>query len=163
MNKALLLKEMGISSWKTKATEEQPMFNSSQMESVMTTQEFPLWTLIFEEDDGYTNLAKNIQIVVQNFGVKTQVLPFQVAKNSLKIQGDLVFCFGQTPGQYFSGEINPVEDLREILFETSSVNRDEIPVIISYSMKQIQSSSSKKKQLWEDLIFARNVYLDTMS
>jgi len=119
--------------------------------------------LVFEEDDAHTTLSKNIQIVVQNFGVKTQVLPFQAAKNSGQIQGDLVFCFGQTPGQYFSGESNPVEDLREILFETSSLNRDEIPVIISFSMKQIQGSASKKKQLWEDLIFARNVYLDTMS
>jgi hypothetical protein len=100
---------------------------------------------------------------VQNFGVKTQVLPFQVAKNSGQIQGDLVFCFGQVPGQFFSGETNPVEDLREILFETSTVNSDEIPVIISYSISQIKSSASKKKQLWEDLIFARNVYLDTMS
>jgi hypothetical protein len=163
MNKAMLLKEMGISSWKAKATAEQPMFNSSELERVMTTEEFPLWTLIFEEDDVHTNLAKNIQIVVHNFGVKTQALPFQAAKNSEKIQGDLVFCFGQSPGQYFSGETNPVENLREILFETSSANRDEIPVIISYSMKQIHGSASKKKQLWEDLIFARNVYLDTMS
>jgi hypothetical protein len=163
MNKALLLKEMGISSWKSKTSGELPVFNSTQPESVMTTQEFPIWTLVFEEDDANTSLFKNIQTVVQNFGVKTQVLPFQVAKNSGQIQGDLVFCFGQVPGQFFSGETNPVEDLREILFETSSINRDEIPVIISYSMSQIKSSASKKKQLWEDLIFARNVYLDTMS
>jgi hypothetical protein len=163
MNKAILLKEMGISSWKSKPSGESPIFNSPQPESVMTTQEFPIWTLVFEEDDAHTTLSKNIQIVVQNFGVKTQVLPFQAAKNSGQIQGDLVFCFGQAPGQYFSGESNPVEDLREILFETSSLNRDEIPVIISFSMKQIQGSATKKKQLWEDLIFARNVYLDTMS
>ena len=163
MNKALLLKEMGISTWKTKATAEYLTFNSNESESVMTTQEFPVWTLIFEEDDVHTNLSNNIQVVVQNFGVKTQILPFEVAKNAGKIQGDLVFCFGQKPGQYFSGETNPVEDLREILFETSCVNRDEVPVIISYSLKQIQGSASKKKQLWEDLILARNVYLDTMS
>jgi len=76
MNKAMLLKEMGISSWKAKATAEQPMFNSSELERVMTTEEFPLWTLIFEEDDVHTNLAKNIQIVVHKFSVKTQALPF---------------------------------------------------------------------------------------
>ena len=163
MNKSILLREMGISSWKSKSSEDPPALNSTQQESVMTTQEFPVWTLVFEEYDAHRTLAKNIQTVVQNFGVKTQLLPFQAAKNSGQIQGDLVFCFGQIPGQYFSGESNPVEDLREILFETSSVNRDEIPVIISYSLKQIQGSASKKKQLWEDLIFARNVYLDTMS
>jgi hypothetical protein len=90
-------------------------------------------------------------------------MAFQAAKNSLRIQGDIVFCFGQVPGQYFSGETNLVEDLREILFETSSERGDEIPVIVSYSIQQIQASVSKKMQLWEDLIFARNVYLDTMS
>jgi len=163
MNKAILLKEMGISSWKSKESIELPVFNPTQLESVMTTQEFPVWTLIFEESEIHTTLSKHIQIVVQNFGVKTQILPFQAAKNSRQIDGDLVFCFGQTSGQYFSGETNPVEDLREILFETSSEQRDEIPVIVSYSIQQIQGSASKKKQLWEDLIFARNVYLDTMS
>ncbi len=163
MNRVILLQEMGISSWKSKATAKPPTFNSTQLENVMTTQEFPVWTLIFEEDDMHLSLSKNIQIVIQNFGVKTQLLAFQDAKNSGKIQGDLVFCFGQVPGQYFSGETNSVEDLREILFETSSKRRDEIPVIVSYSIQQIQGSVSKKMQLWEDLIFARNVYLDTMS
>ena len=89
MNKALLLKEMGISTWKTKATAEYLTFNSNESESVMTTQEFPVWTLIFEEDDVHTNLSNNIQVVVQNFGVKTQILPFEDAKNAGKIQ-DLV-------------------------------------------------------------------------
>jgi hypothetical protein len=163
MNKAILLKEMGISSWKSKAIAEPLVFNSTQMESEMTTEEFPVWTLIFEEDEIQTTLTRNILLVVQNFGVKTQVLPFQGAKNSSQIKGDIVFCFGQTPGQYFSGETNSVEDLREILFETSSEHRGEIPVIVTYSVRQILSSAVKKKQLWDDLIFARNVYLDTMS
>ncbi len=163
MNKALLLKEMGISSWKPKTVLESPTFNLPQTESVMKNQEFPIWTLIFEEGDLLTTLSKNVQIVVQNFGVKTQVIPFQASINSSQIQGDLVFCLGQTSGQYFSGETNTIEDLRGILFETSGEHRDEIPVIVSYSMQQIYHSAIKKKQLWDDLIFARNVYLDTMS
>jgi len=36
-------------------------------------------------------------------------------------------------------------------------------VIVSYSVGQIAHSAEKKKQLWDDLILARNVYLDTMS
>ena len=163
MNKALLLKEMGISSWKLKSNIEPATIHLPQLENAMTTQEFPVWTLIFEDGEIDMALSKNIQLVVQNFGVKTKVLPFGLSKDMEQIEGDLVFCFGQNPGQHFSGESNPIEDLREILFETSGKHRDEIPVIISYSIKQIQASPSKKKQLWDDLIFARNVYLDTMS
>ena len=58
--------------------------------------------------------------------------------------------------------MNPVENLREIIFETSNSENQDIPVIVTYSVRQL-ASFNKKIELWSDLIFARNIYLDTMS
>jgi hypothetical protein len=165
MNKAILLKEMGISSYKLRDIGAQPEVpHIKKLENKGMNTEFPLWTLMYEERDLLPSLWKDIQTVIQNFGVKIQVVPFQFqAMDSDQIQGQLLICFGEQSGQHYSGEITAVEGLREILFETTGAYDQDIPVIVSYSMKQIASSAQKKKKLWEDLIFARNVYLDTMS
>ena len=165
MNKVILLKEMGISSWKLRDLSVQPeVQHNKKLENKGMNTEFPLWTLMYEESDLLPSLWKDIQTVIQNFGVKIQVLSFhpEVTTSDL-IQGQLLICFGEKSGQHYSGEITAVEGLREILFETMGANDQDIPVIVSYSMKQIASSGQKKKKLWDDLIFARNVYLDTMS
>jgi len=165
MNKAILLKEMGISSYKLKNNiPKSPKIEQQEPENISMTAEFPVWTLVYEEHDVPASLWKNLHVVIRNFGVEIQLLAFR--ENDLTpqdIQGQLVICFGQKAGQRFSGEKNPIEELREILFETSNCHGQEIPVIVSYSVGQIAHSAERKKQLWDDLILARNVYLDTMS
>jgi len=165
MNKALVLKEMGISSWKLKnSNPKPPQIARKESEKTSMVTEFPIWTLVYEEHDVPALLWKNLHVVIRNFGVEIQLLAFgEKDLTSQDIEGQIVICFGQKAGQYFSGEKNPTEELREILFETSNCHDQEIPVIVSYSVAQVAHSAEKKKQLWDDLILARNVYLDTMS
>ena len=122
-------------------------------------------TIVYDDDgNSSSNLLKHVESVIRNFGVKIQVLPFNNSiKNTKLIQGQLLICMGDNSGSYFSGEVNPVENLREIIFETSNCNEQEIPVIVTHSLKQLFNATPKKMQLWNDLIFARNIYLDTMS
>jgi len=170
INKAVFLKEMGISSWLVndkappKITNQK---NDTEMEQTMTEQfisDIPVWSIVYDDDGSSTNLLKHIESVIRNFGVKIQVLPFNNSiKNTKLIQGQLLICMGDNSGGYFSGEVNPVENLREIIFETSNCNEQEIPVIVTHSLKQLFNATPKKMQLWNDLIFARNIYLDTMS
>jgi len=171
INKAVFLKEMGISSWL--AHDKGPPKNTNQIngtekEQTMTEQfinDIPVWSIVYDDDgSSSTNLLKHVESVIRNFGVKIQVLPFNNSiKNPKLIQGQLLICMGDNSGSYFSGEVNPVENLREIIFETSNCNEQEIPVIVTHSLKQLFNATPKKMQLWNDLIFARNIYLDTMS
>jgi hypothetical protein len=170
INKTIFLKEMGISSWLVKdkvLPEITKQKNGTEMEQTMTEQlisDIPTWSIVYDDEGSSSNLLKHVELVTHNFGVKVQVLPFNNSiKNSKMIQGQLLICMGDDSGSYFSGEINPVENLREIIFETSNCNEQEIPVIVTYSLRQLSNATTKKVQLWNDLIFARNIYLDTMS
>ena len=124
INKAVFLKEMGISSWLE--NDKEPPKNSIQkndtkMEQTMTEQiisEIPIWSIVYDDDgNSSSNLLKHVESVIRNFGVKIQVLPFNNSiKNTKLIQGQLLICMGDNSGSYFSGEVNPVENLREIIF-----------------------------------------------
>jgi hypothetical protein len=126
--------------------------------------DLPTWTVVYDDVSQHPTMLKNIEDVIRNFGVNCQSLAFDgQAKQAQNIAGQLLICLGNKSGSYFSGEENPVENLREIIFETTNQKNQEIPVVVSYSLQQFGAQSIKKKELWQDLIFARNVYLDTMS
>jgi hypothetical protein len=166
MNNALILKEMGISSWKlrdgTSSSDNkslQPQLSNKTMNS-----NFPVWTLVIDQKPSTLVILKNIQKVIHNFGVETQVLtddPSALTKSS--IRGHLLLALGDLAGRHFSGENAPTSELREILFETINDQDQEIPVIVTHSLEGILGDTKKKKDFWVDLIFARNVFLDTMA
>ena len=168
INKAFFLKEMGIHSWVPK---ESPAPNPIQSTNDTHTEntkmstsknDFPIWTIIHDIDASSSNMMKHVEAVLRNFGVQIQVLSFDSKNTNSTIQGQLLICMGEKSGSFYSGEMNPVENLREIIFETSNSENQDIPVIVTYSVRQL-ASFNKKIELWSDLIFARNIYLDTMS
>jgi DNA polymerase III psi subunit len=169
MNKARILKEMGISSWKLREDvplhsnlyehSQQPLKVSQQMST-----DFPVWTIVVNNHPKTAALLQNIKKVIQNFGVQIQLIHEPVSQISPQsIQGNLVLALGESAGQYFSQESAPVEELREILFETTNHLNLEVPVIVSYSLEELLNKPIHKKELWADLVFARNVFLDTMA
>ena len=163
-NKTLILKEMGISSWKLKLSVSViPVVEpETPKEKKNMATSYPVWTFVVEDLTSYSSLLNNIQKMIQNFGVEVQIVKFDPAIESKEIRGDLMIAFGDRPSQFYSGENAPVSELREILFETSNFSEQEIPVIATYDLKDVYQNPVKKQQLWTDLIFARNVFLDTM-
>jgi len=163
-NKTLILREIGISSWKLKPVEIMvPVAELTiPKENKNMASSYPVWTLVVEDAASFAPLFKNIQKMIQNFGVEVQIVQFDPAIVAKQIHGDLLIAFGERASQFFSGEHTLVSELREILFETSNRSEQEIPVIATYDLKDIYQNSAKKQQLWTDLIFARNVFLDTM-
>lgn len=163
-NKTLILKEMGISSWKLKPSESKSsvLVTDIQQEKKNMATSYPVWTLVVEDMTSFSSLLKNIQKMIQNFGVEVQIIKFEPTTVAQEIRGGLLIAFGDRPSQFFSGEHAPVGELREILFETSNLSEEEIPVIATYNLKDIHQSPAKKQQLWADIVFARNVFLDTM-
>lgn len=159
-----MLKEMGISSWQLKANDAGFAKTVETVSPVPVMRpDFPIWTLVTADQDFSPNLWNSIQRVIESFGVKTQVLFFERKTfTTSQIEGQLLIGFGEAVGQYFAQEINPLEELRDIIFETTAASAQEIPVIVTYAVAHIGSSAERKKNLWNDLIFARNVYLDTM-
>jgi DNA polymerase len=163
-NKTLILKEMGISSWKLKSAESMAPVAELTIpkEKKNMASSYPVWTLVVEDSASFAPLFKNIQKMIQNFGVEVQIVQFDPAIVAKEIHGGLLIAFGERPSQFFSGEHTSVSELREILFETSNRSEQEIPVIATYDLKEVYQNPVKKQQLWTDLIFARNVFLDTM-
>ncbi len=164
VNKALILKEMGISTWRLKPSEKlTPMIDSpSKKEIKNMAASYPIWTLVVDDVSSFSSLFQHIQKMIQNFGVEIQVITFDQSVNAEDIRGDFLISFGDRSSQFFSGEPSLVHELREILFETTNALQQEIPVIATFGLKDLYQNPLKKQQLWTDLIFARNVFLDTM-
>jgi hypothetical protein len=170
MNKSTILKEMGISSWRLKDVDRY-RDTKSDTKTIATPQEqssmqanFPIWTVVLEDTTQTKSLWENVRKVIKNFGVELQIITDPAQSISAnQIQGSLLIALGETACQHFSGERAPISELREILFETTNQYDQEIPVIISYSILDLLRDPAKKKQFWSDLIFARNVFLDTMA
>jgi len=165
MHKAVILKEMGISSWKVRELRPQSQDPIPQpiMSQPMNPQ-FPIWTLVLNANPATHGLLKNIQKVIQNFGVEVQFVTEPPSNlSSQDIRGQLLIAFGEIAGAHFSQESAPLAELREILFETINEQDQEIPVVITYPLEELLQDPVKKKWLWADLVFARNVFVDTMA
>jgi len=168
INKALFLKEMGINSWVSKensSLDTNKLKNDTQIEKTkMSTSnnDLPIWTIIYDNDGNVSKIMKHVEAVLRNFGLEIQALPFDSKDINNQIRGQLLICMGEKSGSFFSGEMNAVENLREIIFETCNAEDQDIPVIVTHALKQLVFFN-QKIELWSDLIFARNVYLDTMS
>jgi uracil-DNA glycosylase len=94
--------------------------------------------------------------------VKTKTLVFDANSwISNQVQGNFLIAFGEKAGQFFSNEPAPVDGLREIIFGATNQEDEEIPVIVSYGISDLLKNPTLKKNLWNDLLFARSVYLET--
>jgi len=164
VNKVLILKEMGISTWRLKPSEmPSPEIDlSPKTEIKKMDASYPVWTLVVDDISSYSSLFQHIQKTILNFGVEIQIITFHPSINADDIRGNLLISFGDQSSQFFSGEPSPIHELREILFETTNASQQEIPVIATFGLKDLYLHPIKKQQLWTDLIFARNVFLDTM-
>jgi hypothetical protein len=176
MNRTQILKELGVTPWVLKTPES----NSSQVpdsilspvskavsptsseQNIMPAKELkPTWVIVAKPNVIQTPIFVKIIGAIRKFGVDTLILEFNPTRWQVElVKGDLVISFGDATAQFFSNEPSTAQDLREIIFETQNHEGNDIPVIITHDIEVLRKNPIKKKEVWNDLVMARSVYLE---
>ena len=143
---------------------EAPIVITNEDESIHQRADLLMhWTLVIDSSIGQCDvLFKKIIRSIEDLGTNCQV--FQFDQNNYKVgdfEGELVLAFGEKAGRLLSGENDRLENLRGILFEALNKEGEDIPVIMTYHPKDLLSNSSLKPKLWDDVLWARSIWLET--
>ncbi len=176
MNRNQILKELGITPWVLKQADsslhldatvehiqnDQPSFSPLTERTVMPSpQTLPTWVIVAKANAMQTPLFSKVISTIRKFGVEILTLEFQSSNWQVEaVKGDLLIAFGDAPGQFFSKEPSTAQELREIIFETSNHEGNDIPVLITHDIETLRNNPIKKRDLWNDLVMARSVYLE---
>ncbi len=176
MNRTQILKEMGVTPWVLKTPESKPTLEPDSNEShfeklvsptsseqnIMPAKELkPTWVIVAKPNVIQTPIFNKIITTIKKFGVDTLTLEFNPTRWQVEaVQGDLVIAFGDSAAQFFSNEPSLAADLREIIFETQNHEGNDIPVIITHDIEVLKNTPIKKREVWNDLVMARSVYLE---
>lgn len=182
MNKNQILQEMGIQVW---VSREPELIDSKEIQVTASAQtntqdESQAPAKVFEEAELSTslvemkwtilhdsahfkamNLSKQVNRVIEGLGVSPQYLQMDGNFQPTMIEGQVVIALGQKIGQMISGESETLENLRGILFDLQNQQGEEIPAIITYSLKDLLSSGKKKSSFWDDLLWARSIWFES--
>jgi hypothetical protein len=176
MNRTQILKELGITPWVLKTPESNPSqkpdsdasqfaksvsLNLSEKNMMPTKELKPTWIIVAKPNVIQTPIFIKIITSIKKFGVDTLILEFNPSNwRAETVKGDLVIAFGDVAAQFFSNEPTSAQELREIIFETQNHAGDDIPVIITHDIETLRNTPIKKKEVWNDLVMARSVYLE---
>lgn len=176
MNRNQLLQELGITSWVLKQNDstqsiesiptlspiEQLLFSPSSEHTMTSSKDqLPTWVIVASANAMQSPLFSKITNTIRKFGV--EVLTLELFPKTLQahdVKGDLVIAFGDAAAQFFSKEPSSAQELREIIFETTNEEGDDIPVVITHDIEVLRNTPIKKKDLWNDLLMARSIYLE---
>lgn len=121
------------------------------------------WTLLLDQNEAaQANLRSQVLRAIEDLGVTCQVL--ELGGDSLQtshIEGQVLIALGQRMGQLLSGERDSVDHLRGILFDAQNKEGEEIPALVSYSLTDLARAPKNKSSFWDDLLWARSVWLDS--
>jgi hypothetical protein len=121
------------------------------------------WTLLLDQNEAaQENLRSQVLRAIEDLGVTCQVL--ELGRDSLQashIEGQVLIALGQKMGQLLSGERDSVDHLRGILFDAQNKEGEEIPALVSYSLTDLARAPKNKSSFWDDLLWARSVWLDS--
>lgn len=179
MNRNQLLKEIGITPWVLKhdgihpsletptdptSTNEpvEPVISPLTERTFMSSKEsIPTWVIVTKANAMQTPLFSKVMSTIRKFGVEIVTIEFQPSTWQIQaVTGDLLLAMGDAPGQFFSKEPSAVQELREIIFETTNHEGNEIPVLVTHDIEHLRNNPIKKRDLWNDLVMARSVYLE---
>ena len=182
MSKNQILREMGIQVWVSRepksadleATQIVPTLEKKIQEGEVSLAQTPAesdesspmvemkWTILHEPfDSRVSNLFKQIHRLIETLGVSAQYLEIDENFQPTMIQGQVVVGLGQKIGQIISGERDSIENLRGILFDLHNQQGEEIPAVITYSLRDLISSGRKKSSFWDDLLWARSIWFES--
>jgi hypothetical protein len=176
MNRTQILKELGVTPWVLKTPDSKPaqktesdasqlikaVSPTSSKQNMMPAKELkPTWIIVAKPNVIQTPVFIKIIATIKKFGVDTLTLELNPSNwHAEAVKGDLVIAFGDAAAQFFSNEPTSAQELREIIFETQNHAGDDIPVIITHDIETLRNIPIKKKEVWNDLIMARSVYLE---
>jgi hypothetical protein len=121
------------------------------------------WSLVFDQNDTFqSKLGQQILRAIENLGVTYQLIELGLKQlQPSHIEGQVLIAFGQKVGQLVSGEHDAVEHLRGIIFEGLNQDGEEIPALVTYSLSDLMRSPKSKSSFWDDLLWARSVWIDS--
>ena len=120
------------------------------------------WMLIKDPHPSSDALFVKICRAIQDLGVKYRILELTANKVFPNdIEGDLVLAFGQRSGSVLAQENDSIENLRGILFEAQNQLGEDIPVIITYHPRELLANNLLKSAVWDDILWARSIWLES--
>lgn len=120
------------------------------------------WTLLVDQNDAHQGkLFAQVIRAIEDLGVTCQTLEANASFEASHIEGQVLIALGQKMGQLVSGDRDAVEHLRGILFDAQNKAGEEIPALVTYSMSDLVRTPKNKSSFWDDLLWARSVWIDS--
>ena len=120
------------------------------------------WTLVFDGSPEVSPIFSKIIRAIEDLGAKCQIFDLSTgAMSSTDIQADIVLAFGQKAGVFLSGERDVIENLREIVFEVQNKGGEDIPLVVTYHPRELLKQPNLKSLVWDDILWARSIWLES--
>lgn len=120
------------------------------------------WTLVFDGSPEVSPIFSKIIRAIEDLGAKCQIFDLSSgAMSSTDIQADIVLAFGQKAGVLLSGERDVIENLREIVFEVQNKGGEDIPLVVTYHPRDLLKQPKLKSFVWDDILWARSIWLES--
>lgn len=120
------------------------------------------WTLVFDGSPEVSPIFSKIIRAIEDLGAKCQIFDLSSgAMSSTDIQADIVLAFGQKAGVLLSGERDVIENLREIVFEVQNKGGEDIPLVVTYHPRDLLRQPKLKSFVWDDILWARSIWLES--
>lgn len=176
MDNIKILKEMGVMTWVSNSPEtEVQQIQETLVESVQSSQvdsTLPSinnegitmrWAIVMESVSTAGALFERIKNSIMDLGVQLNVIESDRFNDLAKqlFDCEMVLALGDKAGIALSGEEDTIDNLRGIIFETQNASGEEIPVLVSYHPEQLIKQPSKKSELWDDVVWARSIWIES--
>ena len=120
------------------------------------------WTLVFDGSPEVSPIFSKIIRAIEDLGAKCQIFDLSSGTmSSTDIQADIVLAFGQKAGVLLSGERDVIENLREIVFEVQNKSGEDIPLVVTYHPRDLLKQPKLKSFVWDDILWARSIWLES--
>lgn len=120
------------------------------------------WTLVFDGSPEVSPIFSKIIRAIEDLGAKCQIFDLSSGTmSSTDIQADIVLAFGQKAGVLLSGERDVIENLREIVFEVQNKGGEDIPLVVTYHPRDLLKQPKLKSFVWDDILWARSIWLES--
>ncbi len=176
MDRVRVLKAMGVATWVATSNEEQDHIGASNVHNQASKDDISQnlgelaeegitmkWTIVMDSIKEGAGLFGRIRTSIKDLGVQLNIVEMEHFSDLSKqlLDCEMVLALGEKAATALSGENDSIENLRGIIFETQNASGEDIPVLASYHPSQLIKQPSKKTELWDDIVWARSIWIES--
>ena len=176
MDRVQILKAMGVATWVSTSNEEHDFdevptsnnnvtsYDSEQSSGRLVEQGITMkWTIVMDSIKEGAGLFSRIRTSIKDLGVQLDIVEIEHNADLSRhlLDCEMVLALGAKAAAALSGENDSIENLRGIIFETQNANGEDVPVLVSYHPSQLIKQPSKKTELWDDIVWARSIWIES--